>query len=235
MKNLNSHLSKVSKVLVFIPHPDDEAIGCGGLLHTLAQQGCELAVVLVTNGDGGGELPDNTSELRVSEFKKSLKILGVQSDAIYLMLPDGRLRTESQLKTIIQSLITEHDADLVVSPWFGDNHSDHRLIGEHVKNASYSKKTTILYYEVWNPCPANAYLDISDIWKYKAEALLQHETALKYGDYFRAMEGLATYRSLLIPKNDDSKNRYAEAFYVERADSNCAQGRLKKLFNRINP
>ncbi|NRP46006.1 MULTISPECIES: PIG-L deacetylase family protein [unclassified Marinobacterium] len=233
MNNLYPQLLNVSKALAFIPHPDDEAIGCGGLLYTLAKQGCDIIVVLVTNGDGGGVLPENTSELRISEFKSSLKKLGIQREAIYLMLPDGRLCHEPLLKSHIQSLVLEHKADLVISPWFGDNHPDHRLIGEYVKAASNSKETTMLYYEVWNPCPANSYLDISDIWDHKVNALLQHETALKYGDYFRAMEGLAAYRSLLIPMKGDSQKRYAEAYYAEQNKAHGTKERIARLLNRL--
>lgn len=39
-------------VLVIAPHPDDEAIGCGGVMLRAIQQGRRVGVVLLTGGDG---------------------------------------------------------------------------------------------------------------------------------------------------------------------------------------
>src|SRR5690242_12652478 len=39
-------------VLVVAPHPDDEALGCAGVLLRALEQKQRVGVVLVTNGDG---------------------------------------------------------------------------------------------------------------------------------------------------------------------------------------
>src|SRR6516162_6217495 len=45
------------RLLAISPHPDDETVGCGGLL--LAHAGkSEIRIVNVYNGDGGGALDD---------------------------------------------------------------------------------------------------------------------------------------------------------------------------------
>src|SRR5262245_45824615 len=41
-----------SRVMVFAPHPDDETIAVGGLIHRLTRQGVPVKVVFVTSGDG---------------------------------------------------------------------------------------------------------------------------------------------------------------------------------------
>jgi LmbE family N-acetylglucosaminyl deacetylase len=38
------------RVLVVAPHPDDESLGCGGLIASLAQKGCRFYVVFTTDG-----------------------------------------------------------------------------------------------------------------------------------------------------------------------------------------
>ena len=38
------------RLLVFAPHPDDEIIGCGGVLLNAVKIGCEIQVVYVTDG-----------------------------------------------------------------------------------------------------------------------------------------------------------------------------------------
>src|SRR6185369_17733543 len=59
-------LSPARRVLVVAPHPDDETLGCGGTLARLAPL-CEVHLLLVTNGDGGGALPTGTSQTRKKE------------------------------------------------------------------------------------------------------------------------------------------------------------------------
>ncbi len=39
-------------VLVVAPHPDDESLCCGGLIHTARSVGAKVAIVWITNGDG---------------------------------------------------------------------------------------------------------------------------------------------------------------------------------------
>jgi LmbE family N-acetylglucosaminyl deacetylase len=39
-------------VLVVAPHPDDESLCCGGLIHTARSAGAKVAIVWITNGDG---------------------------------------------------------------------------------------------------------------------------------------------------------------------------------------
>ncbi len=40
------------RVLVIAPHPDDEALGCGGLIQQAVGRGAHVWVVVMTNGDG---------------------------------------------------------------------------------------------------------------------------------------------------------------------------------------
>src|ERR1043165_7807086 len=39
-------------VLVVAPHPDDESLCCGGLIHRARSAGARVAIVWITNGDG---------------------------------------------------------------------------------------------------------------------------------------------------------------------------------------
>lgn len=41
-----------SSIVVFAPHPDDEALGAAGVIHKAVQDGLDVTVVVVTNGDG---------------------------------------------------------------------------------------------------------------------------------------------------------------------------------------
>mgnify|MGYP004498141069 CR=1 FL=1 len=40
----------MNKILVIAAHPDDEVLGCGGTMAKLAADGCEVNVLIVTDG-----------------------------------------------------------------------------------------------------------------------------------------------------------------------------------------
>ena len=44
-----------SPLLVLAPHPDDEVFGCGAVLLEAVRGGCDIHVVVVTDGDAQGD------------------------------------------------------------------------------------------------------------------------------------------------------------------------------------
>lgn len=91
------------RVLVLAPHPDDEAIGAGGVTQQALKAGAKVKVVLLTNGENN-ELSFlvykkrpvlrpkeilNMGELRYSESILALNVLGVHpNDIVDLGYPD---------------------------------------------------------------------------------------------------------------------------------------------------
>lgn len=68
------------KVLVFVPHQDDEINTVGTLLYSLAQCKAQITLVYATNGDW-----EHTAEVRFKEAVNAAGILGVTEDNIYFM------------------------------------------------------------------------------------------------------------------------------------------------------
>ncbi len=65
------HLTHSARLLVISPHPDDESLGCAGLIRSTVRAGGKVRVVFLTNGDGFRVAAEReTRELRVtpSEF-----------------------------------------------------------------------------------------------------------------------------------------------------------------------
>lgn len=96
------------RVLLFSPHPDDETLAAGGLLHRLASHHVPVRVVFVTNGDGYPDAvrealhtPKPTDEdyvafgeLRQREALAAAAHLGLSKSAVqFLGFPDGGLAT----------------------------------------------------------------------------------------------------------------------------------------------
>ncbi|MCL4432237.1 MAG: PIG-L family deacetylase [Epsilonproteobacteria bacterium] len=202
-----------TKVLAFIPHPDDEAIGCGGLLSQLVANNIAVKVILVSDGSGGGALPEGTADTRENEFLHSLKILGVQEYELW-RLPDGKLDTLELLPSDIAHAVREYCPNIVLSPWYLDMHPDHSAVGYAVKQCADKEVCDVLFYEVWSPVECTHILDITESMEIKIKALEAHHTALQYGHYLQALRGLATYRGLYLPF--DTIQKYGEAYYSYR-------------------
>lgn len=204
--------ARYNRVLALIPHPDDEAIGCGGLLIRLAQNQSIIKAVLVSDGSGGGALPDGTAQTRSKEFECSLDTMGITTYEMW-DLPDGRLNESAELPAKIESAIREFAPDLVVSPWYRDIHPDHAVLGCIAKQCADRGICDVLFYEVWTPLPCTHILDITDVMEAKKQAIGCHRTALRYGHYLEGSIGLGTYRGLYLPFDTMPKFGEAYSFY----------------------
>ncbi|MEX1196406.1 MAG: PIG-L family deacetylase [Pseudohongiellaceae bacterium] len=211
----------LGRTLLLIPHPDDEVIGCGGLLTALAGAGQPACVALVSDGSGAGELPEGTAAIRQREFRDALEILYPGCEQQYWKLPDGALSRESGLAGAVVEAARHFRADTLVAPWPRDMHPDHAALGAAAQHAleSLPGLRFLLSYETWSPLEANRILDITESWPRKTRALACHVTALQAQNYDRSMEGLARHRALLLPGISASETvRYAEAWHLQEQD-----------------
>ena len=84
-------------LLVVAPHPDDESLGCGGLIARAVEAGQAVTVAVLTDGAGSHPSsraypPARLAEVRRAELAQALNALGsgrVQAQAFDA--PDGRL------------------------------------------------------------------------------------------------------------------------------------------------
>ena len=60
------------RVMIFVPHEDDEINLCGEIIETLHQNECEFYCVFTTNGDY-----ENLGEVRICEAIESLRMWGI--------------------------------------------------------------------------------------------------------------------------------------------------------------
>ena len=68
------------KVLVFVPHQDDEINTTGTLLYSLAQCKARVTLVYTTNGDW-----ETPAEVRFNEAINAAGMLGIPEDNIFFM------------------------------------------------------------------------------------------------------------------------------------------------------
>jgi len=100
--------TRSESIVIFAPHPDDEVIGCAGIIMQALARGARVKVVDITSGDGFDAAaaglthkkvdevrPDDffaLSRLRQTQSRNALEILGGKADdLIVLGYPDGDL------------------------------------------------------------------------------------------------------------------------------------------------
>src|SRR2546423_11956411 len=98
----------MSRVLVISPHPDNEAIGCGGTLRQHVLQGDAVRVIFLTSGENGGHgiAPDETARIREQEAHAAAEILGI-GEVEFWREPDGSVRVTSRLADRLRATLLE--------------------------------------------------------------------------------------------------------------------------------
>jgi LmbE family N-acetylglucosaminyl deacetylase len=150
-------------ILVFAPHPDDDAIGCGGTLAMLAAARMPCTVVYVT--DGSACHPNSRrftaaqlARQRETEARVALRHLGVEAAPIFMRETDGTLAAlaaaqRTRLVERIRSLVAGIAPSLVFAPWRRDVHDDHVVTSSVVEEAvgRLPFPPRLLFYSVWQP------------------------------------------------------------------------------------
>ena len=146
-------------ILVMAPHPDDESLGCGGLLALAAQKGVAARIVFMTDGSGShpGSMeypPEKLRELREHEAIQAAKALGLTADAVvFLRQPDGALpRAGARADALVDRLSEECDrigAASLMSTWIFDGHADHVTTAILARRVARKRRASLFYYPIW--------------------------------------------------------------------------------------
>lgn len=124
-------------ILVIGAHPDDPDIKVGGTAYKWAQQGHNVVLVSVTNGNAGHHelTADQLERARRDESRRAGEIIG--ATYVILDIDDGTLMPTYENRLKIIRLIREHKADIVITHRPYDYHPDHRYTGQLVLDAAY--------------------------------------------------------------------------------------------------
>jgi LmbE family N-acetylglucosaminyl deacetylase len=162
-------------IVVLAPHPDDESLGCGGLLAHASRRGADSTVVFATDGDDilVSDLPHDIDVRRREQAAAACAILGAHP--VFLGFRDGTLSDViEELAAAFGRTFAERQPDLIVLPWFGDDHRDHVAVNRAFAKSGVARDVHVLGCEIWSPLPANRLVDISDVVDDKLRAIAAH-------------------------------------------------------------
>ena len=196
------------KLLLIVPHPDDEVYGASGTLMDFIDEGHTVGLVTLTRGEAGRmlglcETREELARMREVELRACLNILGVQVHE-HLQFPDKALKDEpfEALVEVARSAMQRHQPETVLTfaPNGSNGHPDHVTTHNAVKAAWDSlpaqERPRLWYYAAETP-PENEELqggwfapnikrDVSHHLTRKLQAIACHRTqALSTVDFIR--------------------------------------------------
>ncbi|MBW4521917.1 MAG: PIG-L family deacetylase [Scytolyngbya sp. HA4215-MV1] len=190
-----------SPILVVAPHPDDETLGCGGAIALSRQLGCEVQILVISDGtqshpNSQQYPPPVLQALREDETIAGVSILGVPAEFVtFLQLQDGAVPAistpEGRSARIRCSLYLESVIPAVIFlPWRYDPHPDHRAAWQLIRAAlaDLPFQPRLIEYPIWDWDPQQSgQLPIQDrfaAWRLDISAVLPQKR-----------QAIAAYRS----------------------------------------
>ncbi|MBV1823987.1 PIG-L deacetylase family protein [Komagataeibacter oboediens] len=187
-------------VMVLAPHPDDESLGCGGLIAACCAAGMPPVVVIMT--DGAASHPNSRQwpaprlrAKRQQEARNAVACLGLPPDRlVFLGLPDAAAPHDgpvfADMATRLAHLATARDCTTLLVPWRADPHCDHEAAWKMGVAVQRLCGAMLLAYPVWgwllpdemdldHAPPRGLRLDITAHRATKARAIGMHES--QYG------------------------------------------------------
>ncbi|QDU32984.1 glucosamine-6-phosphate deaminase-like protein [Poriferisphaera corsica] len=127
----------MANILVVGPHPDDQELGMGGTIIKLAEQGHNILILDITNGE---PTPHGSLEEREKEWTLAAKIMGAPRQL--LGLKNREVLHTLDARHAVAGIIREHQAEIIFLPFEEDAHPDHRAVTRIVEDARFDAKLT---------------------------------------------------------------------------------------------
>ena len=216
------------RVLVIAPHPDDEVLGCGGIIAKYLDEGHEVYVGIVTKESEPLFTEEDDKENKRHALNAH-KVLGI-TDTIFLNLPAAMLESvpRYQLNSSVDKLIRDIRPEEVYIPHRGDMHLDHKMVVDAAMVAlrprfDYCVKRIYAYetlseteWDIPNTTNAfipNVYVDITKYIDKKLDAMSEYKNQLAEFPNPRSIEAI---RALAMLRGSTISREYAEAFMLIR-------------------
>ncbi|KPB71556.1 PIG-L deacetylase family protein [Pseudomonas cannabina] len=144
------------RAVIIAPHPDDEVLGCGGLMSQLAQLERHLLLISITDGTSshpGSALwsVERLSAIRPQESAEALQRLDIPLERLEWVrggFQDGEVAVEEER---LVEFLEQHlgPTDVVFATWSGDGHGDHEAVGRASARACATTGAQLHEMPIW--------------------------------------------------------------------------------------
>ena len=124
------------KVMVIVAHPDDEVLGCGATIARHSDQGDEVTLLVMADGETSRDDSDLNTEERSEGLYSAAKILGI-NEVYAEKFPDQQMDTIPFLEIVrsIENKICECNPSIIYTHHGGDLNLDHKITHQAVMTA----------------------------------------------------------------------------------------------------
>ena len=144
----------MARILVVGPHPDDQELGMGGTVIKLMNQGHDVLILDVTNGE---PTPLGSPEIRKQEAADAFKVLSRNAtgevDRWLLDLPNRFVEHTIENRHALAGVIRAWQAEMIFTTFDIDAHPDHRAVTRCVEDARFDAKLS----KIEMPKPTDAW------------------------------------------------------------------------------
>ena len=223
----------MKRIMILAAHPDDEVLGCGGIISKYRNQKVDFKIVFIGEGSSC-RFDDPLNFLALDAIKQrelaalsAMKILGVD-DYEFHNMPCGRFNQIPiiEINKIIERAIVNFCPDTILMHSLYDANNDHKIVFKSAIMATrpsiQNKILKLLTYEVpssseWAYSASfmpNIFEQLqSEDMQRKWQALLCYQTEIKPFPFPRSQEGLKTFAMM---RGMQSGFQFAEAFQLIR-------------------
>jgi LmbE family N-acetylglucosaminyl deacetylase len=186
---------------IITPHPDDQLLGCGGVIALLAKFEIPIHIVVMSDSaglhSGAVEYPPNPLQsVRQREITDPLRILGVSPGSLSFLnlsneqIPSSETRYFSAVVEALRMVISVFAPSTIIVPWRRDRHCDHKATWEIAQTAVAQTEFSgrWMEYAAWLVEPGDDPMfpepgemdifrfDISSVLEQKREAIACHRS-----------------------------------------------------------
>lgn len=171
-------------ILAIGSHFDDVELGCGGALarHTRKGDAVYVYVATVSGFANYNQQSVRSNEIALSEGQAAMKILGVK-ELICGQFQTLAVEFVDSLNMEILRIVEEKQIDLVYAHWSGDIHHDHQAVAKASLHSCRHVPRLLMYRSNWYHSTlefhGNFYVDITETWEVKEQAILSHESEVE--------------------------------------------------------
>ncbi|CAM4153744.1 PIG-L family deacetylase [Nocardiopsis rhodophaea] len=187
------------RILIFAPHPDDETLGCGGLMHKAKAAGAQIFIQFLTVGDTADLSPKgfSTAHERYAEIKEVADYfrwddwhVAFPGDEYHLKLDQvPRFELCNAIERQSPLSIANLKPTMVLAPHRTSYNQDHQVTAEAVHTALRPSNNVQRHH----PNLVLAYEEAADQWRYEAAASPNLLVELQEHDLDAKITGMSLY------------------------------------------